>query len=1732
MNNRNTCNSNSAIEDQRLVHMSAFFAGTISALRFPEGTVSPSRITADTLAVKEISITGDVAQRIEEICQGNDNLMLSLLVTSTSLLLQSTGIIAQSEEPIQGYRLAVLVSSQVETTKGFCLIEHAHIDESIGTYAQEIADIVDDAIKYAQIDSDALSKIVDANNEKLPDDFFEVTCSLEQDNPPTMSDAGVQLMIKDGHPHSLRFQYRVSHLDEFAASGLLDGLQKVLVTLCKDPNKKINDLAFSDLKRRDTQAADSIVANPAASSIWSAFQNIVHQHPQAKAVSDVETSYTYEELYCRVESLSAYLQKLVQAKLGNKALIWMESRTETIVLILACLKVGVTFVPIDSEAPWGRVEEIMKQCDSRLLFTDDATKEIAQQQKLVTYSVSDAKTDMPDTQICNTATGDSIAYIIFTSGTTGKPKGVEIRQSALANYANWAMQYLHLSCDDRTGLVSSMAFDLGYTNIFGALLSGAEVVLFPKDIYHDTEKLVEQINLRQITTMKLAPSLFSLIVDEVERSNAQLSHLHTVLLGGEQFPITAVERFSKYADKCRFVNHYGPTETTIGALARFVEVNDRFEHAGMSIIGSPITNTRAYVVDAALRPLPDGVPGELVIAGDGLAAGYLNDRASTESAFIEAALLKEKVVYRTRDKVRYISHVGFQFMGRLDRQIKINGYRVEPAEVADNLQAYPSIQKAVVKPLNHSGRMRLCAYYTADKTVEEKQLREFMESRVSSYMVPWSFTHMESMPVTANGKINFSLLPDPIGQANVSDSDKPKNQMEQDLVAIWSEILGLEDDQIGVNDEFVSLGGDSIGAMQMVGKLREVGVDLQMKDIFELKTIRRIVEMGGEGKTNLAIIRGPETGEVPLGPAERRWFKRIGYFKQWNQAFSFEFDRCYEEADIDLAMRNLVEYHDMLHSQLTIDSDGITRNLMNTDDARLFRLDSEVADESRDVDDVFKLLNQSIQPENGINLAYCYWNKEVKPTLTIAVHHSVIDGVSWRIIKNDIETLLDGENLPQRTASFKQWSQAVQNDQLPESEIEYWSGLQQLSPSDQHEISENGLVKNAIHLSRILSPQVYTALMETSSYPYHMKRSELLIAAAILPLAALLQSDGDLLINLEGYGRIDTSEKLDLSRTVGWFTSIYPVRFNATPHRPISDLLIGVKELLRSVPQGGAGYNILRYMQGAEISDLEPRACFNYLGSFSSTSSSTLSYSAVDTRHTLSQDSPLQYEVAMNLISVDGAMEISVTASGKHTRQELETLLQQYETSLLAFIEFNSKSEASQSTPSDYPAAKLTEGELSQIKEQLIAAGLDISVIEAITPLTPFQQYSINSSDLTPQAMQGYYHQHTLQCDTPLEPGKLSRCVQQLVMRHSALRTVLVHSGNRRLQVQLQSPIVTVKTINLDNLSDEERTEYIQQYSAADGIYGFREDCQPLMRITYFPNSDAPGGTVCWSNQHIILDGWSRMILLDELLELLKEDDSSASDVLLEDGFRDYAQSFPWDSITSANRRWNQYLDGYEPVAFLGTTERLQDNIYSLRSKTTQMNPSQTQQLRTYASANGVTLSDVIQASVGMAMGNVWQVDDVVISEVAADRSDIHIDSANAVGPLITVTPMRWQKVKNHDLGDYARLRHSDSERMQPDKPLYQNEKHFGGNLFQVALAIETYPVSDRVKKELVGNPKITEILSPARTGSELTIYLFINEGISISISANPLRISRDKQEDLLQEIKRILSVASGMREV
>lgn len=967
------------------------------------------------------------------------------------------------------------------------------------------------------------------------------------------------------------------------------------------------------------------------------FYESVNNNKEKIALIHQDQILTYGELNNRSNIIA---NEIIKLNIGNAVVAILAERSfDMVSSILGILKSGAAYLPVDVNYPNERIEYILNDSAELVLTSKKFKHKIPNAIKTIFFE--DISFDQLFIDITMRPKPTDLAYIIYTSGSTGKPKGVMIEHRSVVNGINCMNSRYEITDKDVFAQKASITFDFSVWELFWWFWSGAKLCLLEPGSEKDPEAIIQEIYKQNISILCFVPSMLSSFLDYIKANECQnkLKSLRYVLSGGEILTPRLVSSFYELID-AKLINIYGPTETTV--CVSYYNCQKDVEYNRVPI-GKPIDNTKLLVLSEDLTLQPIGVIGELAVAGVGVSRGYINNELLTNEKFIKNPFNKKETIYLTGDLAKRLPDGNLDYIGRRDNQVKIRGFRIELDEVETTIKKHPFVKDVIVKTVEYNNDKALCAYIIANKNeiIEAEDIKIFSSGFLPEYMIPSYFVFLEEFPLLDNGKVDRNSLVDPrevIDQTQKENKILPLNENQKILIKLFKEILGLTN--ISLEDNFFNLGGDSIKAIQLSARLSKYGMSLNIEDVFNNPTVKKLSEK--LKKINNNCYQDIVHGEVPLSPIQLSFFeKNKNYYNHFCQSVEFKLNKRISSKDIVKIMNTILKHHDALRMQYIKDS-GKMKQVNNNFKENLFEIfeydfrgidnwEEEMLNKQNQIYQTFNL-------ETGELVKIGHFLSDSCDYILIAIHHIVIDGVSWRILIEDFINLYNAainnskEKLPPKTQSYQYWSNKLleySKGSKFDKQLSHWKNMLKNFSVEETENSSCKLTFDKIPYAQEISKKdtvnenqicktfeiekdLVDKMIGELSRKYGITIEETLIAGLLLTLNEWAKLN-KIVVSLEGHGRNNIYEPIDISRTIGWFTSEYPFCFDmhsikSDEHSDIISknvdmisFLMKIKQSLKAIPDKGIGYGILKYLtpenlKGGINFDITPEIKFNYLG--------------------------------------------------------------------------------------------------------------------------------------------------------------------------------------------------------------------------------------------------------------------------------------------------------------------------------------------------------------------------------------------------------------------------------------------------------------------------------------------------------------------------------------------------------
>ncbi|MFI0776429.1 non-ribosomal peptide synthase/polyketide synthase [Streptomyces sp. NPDC021212] len=1691
-------------------------------------------------ALLDFTLDAGLVDRLRETgrrCDGT--LFMTLLATCQVLLARWSGqedfavgtVTSGRERP----ELERLVGMFVNT---LVLRGRVRADRPFGELLQEVRDTVLDAFAHQDVPFERIVDTLQPERDTSRTPLFQVMVALhnlggEVPSLPGLAVEPVRIPSRTAafdlgfdfveHQGALTgfVEYNTDLFDAATVRRMADQLRLLLEAVAEDPGRPVGELPLLTARERHTVLEDwNDTALPVADTTFPRhFEEQAARTPHATALVAPDATYDFAELNARANRLAHHLialgagpEKVVAVRLPRTA--------DLLVAQLAVLKAGGTYLYVDPELPAERVRFLLEDSGPEVVLTPEALRDAP---------LGDLPaTDPTDRDRLSPLRPANTAYINYTSGSTGRPKGVAVEHRQLVNLCHDHVAGLigphavEAGRPLRSALTAAFSFDTSWEGaVF--LAAGQEVHLIDDAARLDPAALVELIRARELDFLDLTPSYLH------ELMAAGLFDGHhrprIVMVGGEALG-AALWRELRAVPGVAAYNFYGPTECTVDAVyGRLADLGDR------PLIGRPGHNLRAYVLDGALRPVPPGVPGELHLAGAQVVRGYRGRPGLTARHFVPDPYGPPgSRMYRTGDRARWTADGVLEFLGRTDEQVKIRGFRIEPGEIEAAVLDHPAVEDAVVVAREDTGHRRLVCYLVAtalDAAPGAVELRALLKRALPDYMVPAAFVTLDRIPRNDAGKVDRRALPAPPAQPEAETAYvAPRTETETVLARVWSEVLGTP--RIGVEDNFFALGGDSILSIQIVSRARQAGLRITSKDIFRHQTIAELAVTIGAAPAQEPAPAGPPAGPAPLTPIQH-WYldgRRPGDPHHFTMTHRLQLTDDLDEAALRRAVDAAVAHHAALRTRfLVVDGEWRQEVLPAAPGPLLERHDLSGLGEAAQADAVREA---TVAAQTGLDIAegaglralLFDYGPQRPPELLITVHHLVVDGVSWRVLLGDLETAYDQAvagatpALPPASSAYTHWAarlaEHVRSGGL-DGDLEYWTRTAGIAPAPLP-VDRQGAntQETAATVTYRLGRAETEALLRDVPDVYRTQINDVLLSALGRSLARWTGGD-TVLIGVEGHGREDLFEELDLSRTVGWFTAEFPLALTVASSADWRQTLRSVKEQLHAVPHRGLSYGALRHLSPTAGERLRagpaPQIGFNYHGQWdvAAADEATGLYRAA--LPSTGRDAP-DGEARTYLLEVTGAVQGGRLELGwtyptlMYDEATVRRLAEDVIAALREIVAHCAEPGAGGRTPSDFPLARL-----DQHQVDLIAG--DGRDVEDIYPLTPLQAGMLFHGLVDTRG--AYFDQIALRIGGIADPDAFAAAWQRVVDRTPVLRSEVRWEGlEEPVQVVRRHAVLPTARLDWRGLSPDGRQAALERLLAEDRAAGMELTAAPLTRIAVARLTDDEVMLV-WTSHHLMLDGWSTGQIFAEVCEYYAAlTEGRTVSPPARRPFRDFLRWLREQDQERAERHWRDVLAGFTARTSLPYDRPPREAHRATSGALTrlELTPEVSARLRETARGRGLTVNTVVQGAWALLLSRYSGESDVVFGTTASGRPDGLPGVETMVGMFINTVPTRAVADGDTDVVRWLReLQDQQSESRRFDfvslaRIQSLSELPAAEGLFDSMVVFENYPFDEESASG--AGIAIREVRAEDATNFPLVCRAYLGDRLGFDIAYDP----------------------------
>ncbi|MDW3192770.1 MAG: amino acid adenylation domain-containing protein [Cytophagales bacterium] len=1626
-------------------------AGELPVLNLTSDKKRP-KIKTNHGAVRTHVIDAETLNLLKSWSKAHD---ASLFMTMTAILKVLLYRYTGQTDLIIGSPVANRLHSDLEGQIGYfvnTIALRSEIDGGVGfnSFLTQVKNTVLGAFEHQMYPFDAIVDELDTERNLSRNPIFDVVIMMPNNDQADFQLEDVHLSRLNNPHHTSRFDMHFNIIEkeeelllhviyntDLFEEGRVQRLQLHFEQLCKQIlTDELTPLSALPMLHEDEKqvllndfAKGSDVPHDKGLIEW--FQKQVETSPDQVAVSTEETSLTYQELNEKANRLAHFLMEMEMEE-GERVGVYLQRSPQLMISLLGILKTGAAYVLLDPHQRGERLGYVIEDAEIEMVLVEKGLVENLNLSSIDILVMDDDvigpdwlevyETTNPENEI-NPA---STAYIMYTSGSSGKPKGVEIPHAGLSDYLGFASEKYYEDHLQGSLVASAHWFDLTLPSLYLPLLHGGQVRLLRE------EQVLTDLTERLKTTdsdsylLRLTPVHIKGLL-ELLAGTMNLPQKHVFVIGGARFSPDLYRQLRLVFPQAIIYNHYGPTETVVGCA--IYQVNDLDENSDTIPIGRPMNNTSLYVLDEALKPVPIGVPGELHVAGICVSNGYLNQPDLTQARFIDNPYGPRRL-YKTGDLAQWRADGLLDYVGRLDDQVKIRGHRIEPEEIAQVLMKHDKVPEAIVLPIqNDLEEYELVAGVVASHLeLNGSLLRDFLESRLPDYMIPQHFVLLDSIPTTTNGKVDKKAVLKAVQEQNLGEEDSyvaPQTAGERLLAEIWKEVLSRK--VVSATDNFFHIGGDSIKAIQISSRVHQAGQELTLKTIFEYPVLK------DQAKKLKTVIRMPDQGiiegEVPFTPIQRRFLNRqLATQHHYNQAILVRIPEELDESTLCKIFEHLQQHHDALRMVFPDDSGSLTQyNPLDGQPIDLATYDfRSITDEELEV----KVQDQVNEIQGGIDLQagplmkLALFTERDQRRLLVVIHHLVIDLVSWRVLSEDLETLYDQHQqgkefkLPPKTDAYQLWANRLaeaSKDKSFSAPWDYWRKLdaQIVDRLPLDHIEGSNLECNSVSKSIRIEGEMLELLTNQVHQAFNTTINDLLLSALG---AAVGECFGvqKVPVMLESHGREIPLEDLDVSRTVGWFSSVYPVLVET--HGAPAELLVNVKEMLRKIPQKGIGYELYRQQVASEAKQgLQPQLIFNFTGQFDNTVSEDAAFIlSGQARNTLHPETPRLYELDFSGQLSKSELVLTVRYSDQRYRSDtIDHLMASLSEQLTTLIEACAQLVQPVRTPSDFTFGALSVEELAQLETQYPGNIADIY------PLLPTQEGMLFHA-LYEKEKGAYFEQKSFQLGGYMDPDLVENAFNVLFKRHDILRAALIYEDlDQPVQVILKQREIDFAFHDIREIAPEQQEQRIATFKAQDKAKGFELDQDPLMRVSLLQTTESQY-EIIWSHHHMILDGWSSSKLTEEWLQVYQElSKRSVPEIAENRVFKDYVRwqqsQLPENSLDF----WKNFLQGYsQQISLPGRQSSSTGSEYRNRRSQITLDAELAGQLQRLANEHQASLSTLMQTIWGILLSKYNQTNDAVFGVVVSGRPPEVAGAEDLVGVFINTIPCRVSMKENHRFDD------------------------------------------------------------------------------------------------------------------
>ena len=1663
------------------------FSGELPSLNLPCDFVRP-QVNHYTGARLKKQLSATTGQRLIDLAREHNSTLYNVLLSCYCILLSK---LSGQEDIIVGtpvdsrYKEEMIdvvgmfvntlpIRNRVDSRKTFRDFAEEVRNKCIGFLLNQNMNY-DEFLHYVKTERDVTRNIVfDAvmafetwDNSGF--NFGDLRVRTLQDFDPGISKFDLTLNINYyNEKWTLTFEYSTQLFKKETIERFFSHLENIINFVAVNPDKTIGEIEMisSEESLFLREECNATTTQFSSTSAHIQFDNQAFISPHHVAAVFQDSYVTYDYLRSASDSLASAIHrrsKLVHSVIGITA----DRSIQFLIGVFGILKSGNGYVPLDSSLPPDRVSYILKDSNVSLIIGDPGRYASADSlQPIGSYGSDDESKTIADG-----VTEDDLAYVLFTSGSTGMPKGVMIEHKSLTNIVDAVDGLYPVQEGDGYLFKSPASFDFSIAEIFAPLLKGGKVVVLGEGEQRDAEATLKAVHLHKISHLTFVPSMFNAFMEYLGvADNKRIASLKYIFLGGEAVSFDLVNKFNSLSTAIALENMYGPTEATVYATKASLNA----PADGKTIpIGRPLANYGVLSLSDQKKVQPVGVEGELFIWGRGVGRGYLNRPELTAQKFIKHPYDSSLIGYLTGDRGYAGNNKKFYYSGRADSQVKVRGFRIELGEIEESLKMVASIQEAVaVFDRNFS---RLAVFFKASVPLTYDKLKTYLNGILPHYMVPEIYVQVDSFQKTISGKIDRAYLLTQIPEHHNEETEAPtpRTELQELILGIWKDILGVEN--AGIRESFFFLGGDSIKALQVIARLNRSGLKVSMRNFLLNPTIADLAE-------KLTESNAPSTpllldSCVPLGPIQQ-WFFQLQKeeVNHFNQGILLALDKSISLKDIQEGLKEITIHHDLLRSVFRQHEGRWIQSIVQENSFKI-REHALVLplEEDTEYAKIIEELHADVNISQGPLVKAAWITDPERCYLVIIIHHLVVDAVSWYILLDDLDQLLSQRKkgltavLPVQSDSYAKWvhdltTYSMSKAFLPEKK--FWIETDSTACDVIVPKSANGMSgkwKDSTVNVISFDEKITSALLTDANKAYSTTISELLLAALSRSVQQTFQCSR-IPVMMEGHGREELAGMdISVSRTLGWFTSLYPIIFTALTPFDWSSQIVNVKEKIRRVPNKGMGYGILKYLVPDESKkefqeQLKPQILFNYLGNVKAKSHQQ-SFDVIST-------SP--GKAVGDLILRSHSLEITGSIWNNHLEisfgydlnlsKNIKGLIEHFKNSVRELVSHCLSIKTVIRTPFDFTYKDMSPESLSQLNERFDGE------LEDIYPLTSTQQGILFHSLFENNT--AYFSQLSYRIEGELKFESVQRSLTTVFLHHPILRGFFVYKELKQpVQVIVKGQTPPIVFYDISKIEGNQK-DAVEDFRSKDRDTGFNLDQDPLIRVAVLKLNEKSFELI-WSFHHLIIDGWSLGIVCSEFLKLYAGGIPALEPSQQWSKYLNWIRSY---SIEESRNFWKNHLTGWEKSTPIKPRSDGQQSGIEKRGRFENefvLSEQLTNKLSDVAKQSGTSLSTLVEAAWAVLLGRYNNVSDVVFGTVVSGRPAELPGMETTVGLFINTIPVR---IAFEDSESFSRLLQR-IHRMKAEvgpfhyDALVEIQRQQGINsLFDHIIVFENYPLEQHVK--------------------------------------------------------------------